>query len=407
MTNLYQKRRWLAAAGYLWCLALTATALAPLPTHAYEYSGDLILEGRFFLEDPVDPNQDKNDNSIALSPELYHGFSSGSSFTVKPFVRYDSGDDQRTHWDIREANYLYLDNTFEVTAGISKVFWGATEFVHLVDIVNQTDLVEAIDGEEKLGQPMIHLSVPKDWGVFDAFVLPWFRERTYPGEQGRLHSPLVVDTDQALYESGAEQSHPDIALRYSNTFGDADVGIDQFVGTSREPVLLLGGAVNDPVLVPYYQQISQTGLDVQMVAGSWLLKGEAFYRSGQGDSFAATTFGFEYTFVGIADSQVDLGIIGEYVYDGRDNQTATPYDNDLMAGMRLAVNDAAGTELLAGMIKDVELSSMFFSVEASRRLTDRLKIAADAAFFNDIDPEDTAYSLRDDDFVKLKLLYYF
>jgi hypothetical protein len=387
------------------CLMLTAV-LIPLAVQAYELSGDITLEGRFFLQEPADPDQDKNDNSVALAPELYHEFSSGSSCTIQPFARYDSGDDRRTHWDLREANYLYVGDEVEIKAGVSKVFWGATEFVHLVDIINQTDLVDALDGEEKLGQPMIHVSVPKDWGVVDAFVLPWFRERTYPGEPGRLR-PLVVDTDQAVYESGAEQGHTDFALRYSNTFGDADVGIDQFIGTSREPVLLLGGEMTDPVLIPYYQQISQTGLDVQMVAGSWLLKGEAFYRSGQGDSFAATTFGFEYTFVGIADSQMDIGIIGEYIYDGRNNQTATPYDNDLMAGMRLAVNDAAGTELLAGMIKDVELSSMFFSLEASRRLTDRLKIAADAAFFNDIDEQDTVYGLRDDDFVKLKLLYFF
>jgi hypothetical protein len=51
-----------------------------------------------------------------------------------------------------------------------------------VDIINQTDLVENIDGEDKLGQPMVHFSYFGDWGVVDFFLLPYLRERTYPGK---------------------------------------------------------------------------------------------------------------------------------------------------------------------------------------------------------------------------------
>jgi glycosyltransferase involved in cell wall biosynthesis len=43
-------------------------------------------------------------------------------------------------------------------------------------VINQTDLVENSDGEDKLGQAMINLSVYQDWGAVDIFVLPSLNE---------------------------------------------------------------------------------------------------------------------------------------------------------------------------------------------------------------------------------------
>ena len=82
--------------------------------------------------------------------------------------------------------------------GINSVFWRVVESNHLVDILNQTDLIEDIDGEEKLGQPMISLSTQQDWGGLSLFVLPWFRERTFPSEEGRLRSQSGTDKLTAI-----------------------------------------------------------------------------------------------------------------------------------------------------------------------------------------------------------------
>ena len=54
------------------------------------------------------------------------------------------------------------------------MFWGVTESVHLVDIINQTDFAGDIDGEDKLGQTMLSLMLQRDWGEITAFVLPAF-----------------------------------------------------------------------------------------------------------------------------------------------------------------------------------------------------------------------------------------
>jgi hypothetical protein len=132
---------------------------------AHEVSGYVAVRGRFFPHPPLDPEQESKDGSIAAQLEYYHEWENGSSFTFVPFARLDSADSERTHFDIRELNYLHLADAWELRVGIGKVFWGTTEFVHLVDIINQTDGVESADGEEKLGQPMVHLSIP-EIGVF-------------------------------------------------------------------------------------------------------------------------------------------------------------------------------------------------------------------------------------------------
>ncbi|MBU0485699.1 MAG: hypothetical protein KKB30_14435 [Proteobacteria bacterium] len=390
--------------GFLGCLVGGFAGIA----QAHELSGFLAVEGRFFTDSPLFTGQEEHNVSLALQPEYYHQWQSGLRVTFVPFGRLDSADDQRSHFDIRELNLLYPGESWEVRFGIGKVFWGATEFVHLVDIVNQTDGVESIDGEDKLGQPMLHLSLPRAWGIVDFFALPFFRERTFPGQNGRLRSELVVDPEHPLYESGAEENHFDFALRYSHTLGELDFGLSYFNGTDRQPMLSPGlNRQGAPVLIPYYGQIQQFGLDLQWVFGGWLWKLESIYRQSEPDHYLAAVGGFEYTFSAIMSTVADLGLIGEYAYDDRNDAATTPYEKDAMLGLRLAFNDAASSELLAGIIIDLDSSARIVSLEANRRFGERFKATLEAGFFVDLPENDLAYSLRDDDFVRLDLAFYY
>ncbi len=374
---------------------------------AYEFSGYVSAEGTAFFHDPLFTGQERNSLSLALQPELYQEMEDGSSFIFTPFIRLDSVDSERTHFDVRELNYLWLKDDWELRVGIGKVFWGVTEFIHLVDIINQTDLVEDISMEEKLGQPMVHLSIPREWGTLDLFVLPYFRERTFPGEDGRLRSEIIIDTDSAEYKSSLKDRHIDFAVRYSHTIGDWDFGLYHFKGTGREPTLQLDTGSGSNVLIPFYEQIDQTGIDVQAVKGNWLLKLESIYRTGQGDRFFAGAGGFEYSFVNIASSGIDLGLISEWGYDERGEDATTIFDNDLIFGMRLAINDAAGTEAILGIIEDLDDKDRLLSLESSRRIGDNLKASINALFIVDSSGGGVNYSLRDDDYVQLKMTYYF
>lgn len=376
---------------------------------ANEVRGFMAGEARVYPEGPLHSGQENHSGSIITSPEYFHEFENRSLFTFNPFYRWDSTDKERTHFDVRDLSFIWLQKDWELRFGVSKVFWGVTESQHLVDIINQTDLVESPDLEEKLGQPMVNLSISRDWGIFDVFVLPYFRERTFPGRGGRLRSSLPIDTDQVAYESGAEEWHTDFAFRYFNSINKLDIGLSHFVGTGREPTILLGLDGNgNPFLFPRYEQINQTGLDALYVIESWILKLEAIYRSGQGpDDFFASTVGLEYTFDGILGTGMDLGFLGEWLYDERGDNATSPFENDITVGVRLAVNDVESTEILAALIQDVGSEARLFFLEASTLLTEHWRVSLEFRAFLNQPADDLLIDLRDDDFFQFELAYYF
>ncbi len=372
-----------------------------------EWSGYVGVEGRLFFKNPLYPGQREQQASVVGQPEFFRQWE-GHSLTFVPFFRLDSADAQRSHFDIRELYVLWFPESFELGIGVRKIFWGVTESQHLLDIINQTDLVELPDGEEKLGQPMVNLSVLRDWGTVDLFLLPYFRERSFPGRKGRLRGALVVDTDQARFESGAENHHLDLAVRYSRTIENWDFALSHFQGTGREPTLLPGtSAGGDAVLIPFYEQIGQSGLALQSVFEAWLLKLELIHRIGQGPSFEAWTSGLEYTYSAILGTKADIGLIAEWLHDTRNEKATTPFEDDIMFGLRLALNDMAGTEFLFGFIQDLDQAARVFSIEANRRFGDRWKIEAEGSIFASQSQRELLYAQRDDDFLQVSLAYYF
>ena len=251
----------------IWALiAVFAGGLAPPAADAVagqEIRGSVFVETRIFPNDPLFAEQSDAvfSPSIGLAPEfIWWMDGDGPELRLAPMLRLDAHDASRTHFDLREASALWLRDGWTLMAGVGKVFWGTTESVHLVDIVNQTDGVEDIDGEDKIGQPMVNFTLERDWGALDLFVMPFFRERTFPDSEGRLSGPASV-LDDALYESDAGRWRPDFAARWSHSLGDIDLGVAGFYGTSREPYLLPTGAGGDFALQPYYTIIDQFSVD--------------------------------------------------------------------------------------------------------------------------------------------------
>jgi len=390
--------------GRPWLFVL-AMVLSPV-TAAGELSGHIAGEQRRFVQDSPFAGPDNNATSFAFAPEYYHAWDSGQqSLIIAPYLRIDSDDAKRTHVDMREFQWLYTQDDWELRTGIGKVFWGVTESQHLVDVINQTDLVENSDGEDKLGQPMVNLSFYRDWGTVDLFVLPYFRERTFAGKKGRLRSGLVVDTDKATYGSGAGRQHVDVAARWSQTYGDWDLGLSHFYGTNREP-LLSANQTGDRLLA-HYELMHQTGLDLQQTNEAWLWKLEVIRRETKSETFTAATGGFEYTYYGVFDSNMDIGLISEYLFDDRNSELATPFEDDILIGARFAWNDPQSTELLVGMIKDVDSSDHSWNIEASRRIGERWTLSAQARFVSAQNNDSALYSFRDDDLIQIELARYF
>jgi len=389
---------------YLMGLAVGSSILFSLPTVASEWTHELDFEYRYFLNDSQFAEQADSNRSVVYRPVWSHVSESGNSiYDFRGYARYDKDDEERSHVDINELAWTYSTGNWEIKSGISKVYWGVAEAVHLVDIVNQTDLVDSDDGETKLGQPMLATSYYSEIGTLQAYLLPYFRERTYPGVNGRLRTPIPVDTDAAVYQSKDEENHIDYALRWSHTFGVFDAGISFFDGTGREPVLTANS--DGSALIPNYIQIQQVGIDIQATLETWLLKFEAIDRQADAE-YAAQDFqslitGFEYTFFDVAESGADIGLIGEYLYDSRDDL------GDLSSfgfvGLRLALNDEQSTDFLVGCA----VNGAICAIEGSRRIGENYKLSLRGSAFSGIDDDSVLASQREDDYIQLNLQYYF
>ncbi|MEM7163833.1 MAG: hypothetical protein AAF581_00125 [Planctomycetota bacterium] len=394
--------------------ALLATALLVMvgcqapQGGVFDFSGVVTGELRAFPANPrfADQDDDPLSVSVAVEPEIVYEWQDGLQRVVAtPFVRVDSNDDDRTHADLRELHWLYLGDSFTLLAGVGKVFWGVTESRHLVDVINQTDGVEDIDEEAKLGQPMVNLTLEGEWGALDLFYLPYFRERTFNEE--RLRGPFPISSNPT-YESSADEGHQDWAVRWAHSLGDFDVGLSHFSGTSREPTLVPEVRASGTVLRPHYALMDQTGVDVQWTRDAWLCKLEAISRDDDQRRFFAAVAGFEYTFFQFIDGYGNLGILSELLVDDRSRRSPrTAFDHDVFVGARWSLEDAQDTAILAGAVVDLQSPETLVSIEAERRVGDSWFVELTARLFLNTDSDSVARALSEDDFISLAVSYHF
>jgi hypothetical protein len=432
-------------------IAGLAALLAAATAQAIEFKPKLEAEGRWFFQD----EDDAVVGSVAGTVELFHGWDDGKQRIVgELFQRYDENDDARTHGDVRELYYQVIEEDFEFRLGLRRVYWGVTESRHLVDIINQSDFVENIDNEDKLGQPMMNLALIREIGTLDLFLMPYQRARTWPGVEGYPRLPLPVHAHEAQYETTRAQSHLDYAVRYAGSFGPIDIGLAYFDGTARDPRLLpcvqrnasgqfIQGSPDGPscdadanfqsvilpppllppyptpeqveaeiranlVLVPYYDRLRQVSLDAQYVIGSMAWKAEAVRRKQQERWTWAAVSGFEYTFGDVWASGADIGVLAEYLYDERSEGLAVLADDEVFAGGRVSLNDVSGTQVLGGMIaRRADFASRLYGIEASRRLGDDWRLALESRLFSRIPESEGTSFIADQDFVMMTLERFF
>ena len=154
--------------------------------------------------------------------------------------------------------------------------------------------------------------------------------------------------------------------------------------------------------------INQGGLDLQYTKDAWLFKFEGIVRQGQGKTFGAFVAGTEYTLFQVFGGNADIGLLVEYLHDGRTaTAPVTAFEDDIFAGLRLALNDTHDTSVLIGAIFDPSSSETFYSIEAERRLGQNYVIEFRARFFTGAGPGETLFSFSRDDYVQVRLARYF
>lgn len=372
-----------------------------------QFSGEVTLEHRYFSNEGEYGNNDQHHSALLVQPEYSYSWDNDRKvFSIVPFARIDRVDAERTHYDIRELSFVSAWSNVELRFGISKVFWGVTESQHLIDVINQIDFVENPDGEQKLGQPMINPTLVTDAGNLSVFILPYFREQTFAGKDGRYRGVLVIDTDEAEYTHKDEHQHADYAVRWSTNWHDLDWAVSYFSGTDRDPYLRINAANN--TLIPVYGQSKQVGLEMQYIYKDLLVKAELLRKDPAFSGlYSAATTGFEYTFTNIANG-MDIGLLYEWLYDSRDALTPSGMQDASFIGSRLAFNNEASTELLVGVIFDNATTDMsLFRVEASHRLVQSFSLGVEVNVIGDPPINSLLHQFRADDYIQFTLSGYY
>lgn len=370
------------------------------PSSHVKTTGKGTLDSYFFDDNGLFKETDDEKYGVSVSVETetkYKSADGDTTIVFKPFYRWDKDHKDRNHGDIRQLDIsVKNDSGWELKAGIGKEFWGVTESQHLIDVINQVDALEGVEEEAKLGQPMVKLSHRSGNGTFDAFILPYFREREFNNTKGYLRSPAIVDTSKTTFESEDGKKHIDYALRWSESIGKLDAGVYFFSGTDRKPSLKAIGEKNGvPVFAPHYKQTEQVGVDLQYTADETLWKLEALFRE-----YTAAVVGLEHN-LPVTDSGVEVSLLAEYHHDSRGKGIEARLQNDIYLGTRVAFNDVAGTEVLAGAFVDIDdTEKRSFRVEAGRRLGETTKVNLKAQVSNDSIENDP---FRIDDYLEIGL----
>jgi hypothetical protein len=251
-----------------------------------------------------------------------------------------------------------------------------------------------------------------DKGTLSLFGLFGFREQDFPETIDRLRGPVPVAEALVTYDEEGLDKHVGFAARYFNTIklGDAsaDFAVSYFNGISRTPLLIMVPGPGGMVPAPFYDRIDRVGVELLVADGDMQYKFEGLYANQFGGDVLAMVAGFEYTINEAFGSAIDLGLLGEFLYDDRGaGQPPVFGDNDVFGGVRVTFNNDLNTNLLAGMTYDYETDEIFGSIELSSRITEDLSVAMEARIFHGIPAMSPFNPLNRDDFVNVKLTKYF
>jgi hypothetical protein len=316
----------------------------------------------------------------------------------RPFLRFDPTGD-RSRFDLTEASLTRLDDFWEVSIGMKEIAWGVAESRNPVDGLNQRELVGVADDYRRLGQLSLNLTVMRRWGTIDAFLLPWFRERSFTGHAGMLWSPYPVEASRGSFESGDGPRPVDWAIRWRHSLGPVDVSLTHLQGNLREPDFdTMPDDTNGFSHRPRYSDGGQSGLAVQAVTGSWVWKLEVLTADPERGRYVSAAGGLEYA---IGDY---LALFLEYSGDSRGGQALTSFQNDLFAGARLFLPDG---QLRLGTFTDLGHGNSVLSLSLDWRLGAAAVIGFEAGIFLGDQAEEPALARRQHSAVALRLSRYF
>lgn len=379
----------------LFCVCLTLFVKQVVASEAGEWTSEVGLESTFYAE-ASDTSDTRSNYSLVMSTEYFEDWNDGAdSFTFSPRARLDQHDPERNTFDISELSWVHVEDTWEIRTGVREVSWGVSFMGSVVDVINQTSLAEDLFGA-KLGQPMVNLSLVRDWGILDLYVLAGFREASLPGTKSRPGLPFELNTDESQIPLGNQSIYGlDYATRWQHSWESLEWAVSWFHGTNRSPDIDFNYNVIQPGIISTYYQIDQLGIELNYIWNGYNFKYEsatvdgAKYRGDDIGIYTAGLLGFEYTWGSAFGSKYDVMWDVSYMHDDRKDSITAILEKDVFLIGTLNFNDEFDTRLTLGTIQDTHDNEGIFLVNASRRIAESWKLDLSGIFFY-VDKIDTS-----------------
>ncbi|PSW22273.1 hypothetical protein C9I98_03145 [Photobacterium sanctipauli] len=380
------------------CWFFIASSYAAIDNSRY----DLSVNGLWFAEQKIlgpTPSYRHEERLYQTSYGVqgqaeWQGSLANLPWRVAIFGNWDEQDPERRYWDIREAHATKIWQDFELTAGISRVFWGVSESINVVNVINQADLTESFDGKVKLGQPMISLFYAASEADITLIYMPVFRERLYPL---RPNTGMKL-ADNAVFEDGKEDGGWATRAKFYTDNGEWAIGA--FTGTRRVPILR--PSPSSGRLMPYYIQTHNLLFDGLYLGEVLTPKIEVKAGRELDDNFVAINAGVEYrTYPNISNLN-EVTLIGEYLYDSRKETVENHGQNDVFIGMRAEIGTDSDMKLLFS--HDLSYASQYLELSLQYRINDYVRLMGKATSIMNASPDDMSlYPYKDEDFVRASL----
>ncbi|MCL1051026.1 hypothetical protein L2755_15520 [Shewanella abyssi] len=361
---------------------------------------DLAATTRYYFEETASPQINIDDLAYGARGEIQAAHRFGPiKLDGKLFAQWDSADDNRRYTDIRQAKVSGRWGNISVAGGIDTFFWGVSESINLVNVINQSDIRESLDTKVKQGQVFASLSYRLDAGELGVYFIPTFTARDFPL---RPAYGLPI-SEQNTFEDNKEDGG--IAARGLFYIDDVEFAIGYFSGTRRDPLLIPSQQTKQ--LIPYYIQTENLLFDAVYLTDSLTYKWE--FKTGREleRGFVASNIGIEYPLYVFADTIQDLVVITEYVFDDRGERAESHGQNDLFIGTKFEfAENAAQIRLLYSY--DFDYASQYAELSCQYRLSDYLRIKAKVMGVLSASQDDRRlYALKNEEFAKFSLHYAF
>jgi hypothetical protein len=380
-------------------------------------SGRIDLGYRYYFDDGQYAGQAEAGFHPFVGFQLNGSFGVGTGEVVFQFAGLNDDENDRSLFNIQKAYFTNSFENWDLVLGYNVEDWGVSNGRTIVNVMNAKNRTNQVGNSDLIGTPMANANLFTDVGTFSVYALGDSVRGNFGGRATRQRGPFYTDDGLVRYE---DSNSPDFALRYTHGFslgeGSLDVGVSAYQGTARESLRMPGcisadsavsasacAQFNDDVLAgynsgktvakaaadagtdaftavtPYYQEIRQLGLTTVYAEGNTQLRFEGFLREASGERFVGAIVGGDHSFHNLMGGDGTLTLALEYHYDDRSGrQPVTVYDDDVFVGVNFIANDTNDSRFNLGVFYDLDQSSQIYTLSASRRIGERLRVGINA-----------------------------